>query len=128
MNWVAELISKIELYNGKLTALINGNEVTVIISNELKLFLKENQNLLIRIGKDSFKNFLLLLSEQKEEEAFMVLIRQMSAQEIIERMKMNADSLKKFNDDMDKFFCQLKKMLLNAAEKLALKLILPLIF
>jgi hypothetical protein len=127
VDWVTELVSKIEASGGYLEAFVDGQKLTATIGHDLLQFFKENKAILIRMGKQVFKDFLTLLSEKKEEEAFNLLVSSMSADEIIARINMNAAQLSAYNDTRDKFYAALKqfvmKTLMGAASKLIIGLL-----
>ena len=129
MDWVEEFLARLEsATNGVLEVKIDGKKIAAKVGDDLSKFFKDNRKLLVRIGKDTFKSFLLLVYEKKNEEAFQLLLAKMSADEIILRMEQNASELKELNDRRDVFVNKLKsfatKTLLPTTVKLVLKLIL----
>jgi len=108
--WVDLFLYKLEtLKNGVLEVEINGKTVAAVIADELKDFFKENKELLIRLGKEHFKAFLMYIHQKKEEEAFLVLLQSMNVEQLIATLKGETESLKQYNDDMDQFIKKLKK-------------------
>lgn len=127
-SWVDDLITKLEgATNGILTAKIGDETVEAFLGEQVIQFFKANRPLLISLGRDAFRSFLLLINENKEEEAFNLLVSKMEADSIIARMRMNAAQLKDHNDRRDAFHAALKKFALDTLTKLAQKLIIGLL-
>lgn len=127
-DWVNQLVVKLDgASGGVLEAEIGGQKVSAVLSAEVIKFFKENRLLLLSIGKDLFRAFLLLLSEKKEEQAFTLLLSKMEADAIIARMKMNASQLKKHNDDHDAFVAALKKWAIQTLTQAGTKLLVGLL-
>ena len=123
--WVDEFLAKLEnTKNGILEVDIGGTKIAAVISDDLKDFFKENKTLLISLGKDLFKSFLMYIYEKKEEEAFMVLLQKMSVEQMIASLKGDVESLKKYNDDMDIFVKKLKKFVTSVLLPLTAKVLL----
>jgi len=114
MDWVEELIRRLEqAVNGILKVEIGGQQIVAQITPDLVAFFKSNRTLLIRVGKETFRSFLILISEKKEEKAFGLLLAKMDADDIILRMEMNADELHELNVLKETFLNTLQKFLLN---------------
>jgi hypothetical protein len=127
-SWVDNLITKLDgATNGILTAKIGDETVEAFLGEQVIQFFKTNKRLLISLGRDAFRNFLLLINENKEEEAFNLLVEKMEADAIIARMRMNAAQLKEYNDHRDAFHAALKKFALDTLTKLAQKLLIGLL-
>jgi hypothetical protein len=123
--WVDEFLAKLEnTKNGILEVDIGGTKIAAVISDDLKDFFKENRTLLVSLGKDLFKSFLMYIYEKKEEEAFMVLLQKMSVEQMIASLKGDVESLKKYNDDMDLFVKKLKKFATSVLLPLTAKVLL----
>lgn len=132
MNWVDELLVKLEGNVGQVMSFqVGGQTISATIDAAALTFFKDNKPLLIRLGKDLFSSFLILLNEKKEEQAFDLLLSKMEADEIIARLRMDAAELQKMSDDHDSFMAALKTWALNtlsqALGKLLVGLLLPLI-
>lgn len=126
--WVDDVIAKLQgATNGILEVKIGGQTVQAFIGVEVVQFFSTNKILLERLGLDMFRNFLTLLSEKKEEEAFNVLLDKMQADEIIARLNMDANQLQQMNDDYDAFVAAAKKWALTVLEAAATKLIIGLL-
>lgn len=127
-DWVEEFVTRLETaVNGVLTAKIGGVEVAAVISDDLTEFFKKNKPLLRRVGKETFRSFLLLLHEKKDEQAFNLLLAKMDAEDIILRMEMNADALKEFNDLRKEFLESLKKFAVTTLTSVLGKVLVALI-
>ena len=127
-NWVDALIAKLEATtNGVLNVEINGEKVSVVIGLEVIQYFKENKTLLVKVGQNTFCDILKLIQEKKNEQAFMLLLAQMDAEDLIARMSLNAAELKSYNDTRDKFMASLKKFLLSTLSSLASKVIIGLL-
>jgi len=94
MNWVDEMITKMELsVNGVMEIKIGDQLVVAKISLDVVEYFKANRALLMKVGKDVFRDFLLLINEKKQEQAFNLLLARMDAEDIIARLQANAGSL-----------------------------------
>lgn len=114
-NWVEEFVTRLEAAtDGIINVEIGGEKIVAKIGDDLVDFFKKNKKLLVRVGKSTFRSFLLLLSEKKEEQAFNLLLAKMDAEDLILRMEQNADALKEYNDTRKDFYEALKKFSLNA--------------
>ena len=113
-SWVDEFVVRLEATaNGILEVEIGGEKIVAQIGDDLVSFFKKSRALLARVGKSTFRSFLLLLSEKKQEQAFNLLLAKMDAEDIILRLEMNAEELKKYNDTRKDFYDALKKFALN---------------
>jgi hypothetical protein len=96
-------------------------------SSEIQKWLKANSGLLARVGKSTFRSYLLLLGEGKNELAFQLLLAKMDAEAIIIRMDDNAELMDLYNSDRAKFLSAVmdfgRRILLPRALELALLLI-----
>lgn len=126
--WVEMFLLKLDLAkNNILEVEINGQKIAAVLANELKDFFKENKDLLIRLGKDNFKSFLMYIYQKKEEEAFMVLLQSMSIEQLLATLKNETASLKKYNDDMDLFMQKLKHFAMTVLLPITAKVLLALL-
>jgi len=113
-NWVDEFLTRIEAaVDGVLEIEVGGQKIVAEIGDDLVDFFKKSRKLLLRVGKSTFRSFLLLLSEKKEEQAFNLLLAKMDAEDLILRMEQNADALQEYNDNRKDFYDALKKFALN---------------
>lgn len=127
-DWVTKLVQRLEAIEDQiLTVEVGGTPVVVAFSDDLKEFFIGNQALLRRIGKETFKSFLALIHEKRDEEAFLLLLQKMSVDDIIARMNQNAATLAKYNDQMEEFIAKVKKFLINSVLRIASKGLLGLI-
>lgn len=128
IDWVDEIVAKLEgAVGGVLEVKIGDETVVATVGDEVVKFFKENKVLLIRLGKELFRSFLLLIHEKRDEEAFQLLLSRMQADEIIARMRMNASQLGQLNDDHDKFMAALKRWAIQALTGLGTKLLIGLL-
>jgi hypothetical protein len=126
--WVDELIAKLHgAANGVLEVEFGGQKVSAVLGKEVVEWFKDNRLMLIRIGRETFKGFLMLLHEKKEEQAFNLLLSKFEADDIIARMKMNAAELKQDNDLRDQFIQSLKKFALQVLTGVASKIVIGLL-
>lgn len=126
--WVDELIAKLDAATGGVLKVKIGDQtLSATIEAEVVNFFKNNKILLIRLGKDLFRSFLLLLNEKRDEEAFNLLLSKMAADEIIARMLMNAAQLQQMNNDHDLFMAALKKWAISAGTAAATKILIGLL-
>lgn len=128
MNWIEDFLQHLEAAtNGILKVTINGETIQAKISKDLISFLKSNKDLLLRIGKDVFRSFLLLVSEKKNEQAFGLLLAKMDADNIILRMEMNAISLSELNKNKEDFIASLKKLMKDTLLPITVKVLVGLL-
>lgn len=115
MDWVEEFLARLEAAtDGVLNVEVGGQKIVAEIGDDLVDFFKKNKKLLIRVGKSTFRSFLLLLSEKQEEQAFNLLLAKMDAEDIILRLEMNAEALKEYNDTRHEFYDALRKFAWSA--------------
>ncbi len=127
--WVDSVIARLESSaDGVMQVEIGGQNMVATFGPEFVKFFKENKAVLTRMGLETFRDFVLLLSEKKEEEAFKLLALRMEADDIIAMINMSADELQSHNDARDRFHEALKKfalsLLTGAASKILLGLLL----
>lgn len=126
--WVDEVVAKLDGATGGVLEVKIGDEtVSAFIGAEVIDFFKSNKILLVRLGKDTFRSFLLLIHQKRDEEAFNLLLAKMEADQIIARMLMNAQQLQQVNDNNDKFVAALKKWAISALTQAATKLLIGLL-
>jgi hypothetical protein len=131
-DWVSEIIVKlVAATNGVLQVEIGGVMVNAELGKGIIQFLTANKDFLLRLGQESFSDFLYLLKEKKEEEAFQFLALRMNADDIIAQIEAEAGSLAQANDDYDQFIADLiafgKTIVVPILSKVLLGLLLPLI-
>jgi hypothetical protein len=127
--WVENVIARLESSAGGVMEMeIGGQNVVATFGPEFIRFFKENKAVLVRMGVDMFREFVMLLSEKREEEAFDLIAAQMEADDIIAKINMTADELRDHNDARDRFETALQKfaisLLTGAASKILLGLLL----
>jgi len=94
MTWVDEMITKMELaVNGVMQIKVGDELVVAKVSQDVVDYFKANKKLLEKVGKSVFRNFLALINEKKQEQAFNLLLSHMDAEDIIARLSSNAASL-----------------------------------
>jgi len=128
INWVDELVAKLTAsVDGTIQVQLGGETVSAFFGKQTIEWFKNNKILLLRVGKRAFKDFLMLLAEKKEEQAFALLLEKMDAENIIARMNMNSAMLKDDNNLHDQFVASLKKFVVTTLTALAAKVIIGLI-
>jgi hypothetical protein len=128
MEWIEEFIARLEqATNGILKVEIGGQPVVAQISSDLIAFFKQNRALLVRVGKETFRSFLVLISERKEEQAFNLLLAKMDADDIILRMEMNAQELQQLNATKEEFLVVLRKFLVSTMLPMVAKVLFALL-
>jgi len=129
VSWVDDLLAKLSAMDksGVLTYKIGDQTATVFIGTETVKFLVENKALLIAIGLDSFRQFLNLMHEKRNEEAFDVLVAGMGADAIINRLNLNAEELCRLNDEWDKFKAAAEQFAIKLLESAAIKIVVGLL-
>jgi len=128
IDWVDEVVAKLEgAAGGVLEVKIGDETISTVVGDAIIKFFKDNKILLIRLGKDLFRSFLLLIHEKRDEEAFQLLLSRMQADEIIARMRMNAAQLAQLNNDHDNFMIALKKWAVTFLTGLSTKLLIGLL-
>lgn len=126
-SWVEQVISMFEVSNGSLTISIDGTPITIPIEQDLISFFTTNKALLVRVGQETFQNFLMLLNEKKDEAAYDLLLAKMNADDMIAKMNADATELQKMNDDWDQFMIQLKTFAETTLEGIGEKVLIALI-
>lgn len=129
-DWVGTLIVKLETATtGVLDFEVGGVPINAQLGIALIQFLKTNKDFLIKLGQDDFVDFLYLLHEKKEEEAFLLLSAKMDADDIISKMEADAGALQQLNDAHDKFVADLidfgKTAVLPTLAKALIGLLIP---
>lgn len=128
-NWVEEFLARLEAAtDGILNVEIGGQKIVAQIGKDLIQFFKTNKQILIRVGKSTFRSFLLLISEKKDEQAFNLLLGKMEAEDIILRMEQNAEILKEYNDNRHAFYEAMKKFTLGTLLPATAKVLFVLLF
>ena len=126
--WVDELIAKLDGATGGILEVKIGNEtVSAFIGDEFIKFFKDNRVLLVLLGKDAFRNFILLIHQKRDEEAFQLLLTKMGANEIIARMRLNAAQLQQANNDHDAFIAAVKKWTIQFLTQALTKILMGLL-
>ena len=114
MNWVEEFLARLEAStDGIMSVKIDGQTLKTKLGRDFISFFRNNHKLLLMIGKDVFRSFLLLVYEKKTEEAFLLLLSKMDAEAIILRMEQNGKALKELNDRRKEFYSKLKEFTLE---------------
>jgi len=127
-DWVTQLMAKLQtITNGKLDVTINGKLVEVPISQDLIQFFLANKQVLTTLGLDLFRQFLDLLQEKKQQDAFDLLLSAMSIDEMINRLNMDAAQLASDNQHRDDFIAALEKFAEDELVGLAGKAIMALL-
>jgi len=108
-DWIYQLLSDLDalptdpvLQQCELVAIQQG--LPTIIQ-----FVLSNKDLLVKMGRNGFKDFLTLWEHGEEEEAFNSMLVAMGPDELVRRFNANADELKRINDDWDAFCVQAEK-------------------
>lgn len=113
-NWVDNFLAHLDAAtDGILSVKIGRTTVSARITKDLAEFFKDNKDLLSRVGKETFRSFLLLIHEKKDEQAFNLLLAKMDADDIILRMEINAQEMGKVNKTRSDFLESLKELVLN---------------
>lgn len=125
MDWVMELINKLEAAkDGKIAVEIDGQVLWAKFTPDLIKFFKDNKGMLLRVGRETFRGFLMLLHEKKNSEAFNLLLGKMSADDIIARIGQNAEALKQENDLRDDFIKSIENFLVKTLAPHMLKVMI----
>jgi hypothetical protein len=128
ISWVDQVLARLEnTVNGVLDVQIGGESIQAIISPEFVSWFKNNKPLLLNLGKHTFTNFLLLIHEKREEEAFQVVLSKMSADQIIAKIQQNTQVLAECNKLRDDTIAALKKLALSILTSVATKALLGLL-
>lgn len=126
--WVDQFLAKLTAASDNILKVdIGGTTIKAEISDDLKQFFLENKSLLVRVGKEAFGNFLFLIHQNKDEQAFMILLAKMDADELIAALKQEASEMAAYNALMEKFISQVKKLLVSTGLRLASKALLALL-
>ena len=113
-DWVSELITRFELAkNGTIQINIDGKIINTTIASDIIEYFSTNRIILERMGIDVFKQFLQLISESKNEQAFNIILAKMSADDIIIRIQQNASSLNHETQTTEAFIESLKKFVIS---------------
>jgi predicted CopG family antitoxin len=108
-DWVTEMVVKMAAAtNGVLQVEIGGVMVNAELGKGIIQFLVTNKDFLLRIGQESFSDFLYLLKEKREEDAFLLLSSKMNADDITAQIEAEAGALTQANTDYDTFVADLK--------------------
>jgi hypothetical protein len=127
-DWVDNLITYFNAASsGTIQFEIGGQVIKTTLALDFISFFKDNKTLLIHIGKDLFKDFLVLIFERKEEEAFNLLAKNMTADDIIARMNQNYMTLDEYNKDRDKFEAAAKTFLIASVAPAIIKILIGLL-
>jgi hypothetical protein len=125
MDWVDELIARLEASkDGEIAVEISGQVLVAKFTPDLTKFFKDNQALLLRVGKETFRSFIVLLHEKKNSEAFNLLLAKMSADDIIARINQNSDALQQQNELNEKLMKALETWFIRTLAPHALKVLL----
>lgn len=128
MGWVNELVGRLdEAKDGILEVEVGGQKIVAKITQDFVSYFKENKKLLQRVGKRVFLNFLLLLNEKKQEQAFNLLLAHMTAQDIIQRLQNNAMSLAEQTKLTEEFHASMKKFAISTLTPTLIKLMIGLL-
>ena len=127
--WVDNIISKLSISptGGIVIDTSDGKTTTVTITPDVILFFINNRGLLGRLGQQTFRDFLMLVQSQKNEEAFQLLLTKMNADDIIDRLNNNADSMHQVNNDHDAFILACQNFVFNVLVPAVLKVLLGLL-
>jgi hypothetical protein len=126
-DWVDSLVTQLEANGGKFVASIDGQTVLVTVGKPIALFCVENQVMLRKVGQATFRHMLDLMSEKKNEEAFMLLLKGMNPDDIIDHMNGNSDELAADTDQRKAFWDKLESLALTIGKSIILKAIVGLI-
>lgn len=120
--WVEEFLVKVGAsVNGVLEVDVGGQTIKAQLEDDVKTFLLGNKLLLVRLGKESFRNFLFLVHQKRDEEAFMLLLAKMDADQLISVLKQDAAELSQYNTMMENFIAKVKQLLISTSLRLASK-------
>ena len=126
-DWVDNLVTQLEANGGKFVASINGQTVLVTVGKPIALFCLENQAMLRKVGQATFRHMLDLMSEKKNEEAFMLLLKSMSPDDIIDHMNQNSEELAANTNPRKAFWDKLESLALTIGQSIILKAIVGLL-
>lgn len=106
--WVDNVVSHItSSADGILTYQIGGVQVSTEVGLATLKFFKERKEFLLRLGLETFRDFLYLVHTKRNEEAFLLISSKMDADDIITQLALDAESLKEHNDNFDQFKVEL---------------------
>lgn len=126
--WVSDLLAKIKTTDGVVQVQQpDGTTVSVQLGPDIVQFLTDNADLISMMGADAFKEFLTLVSEKKTDEAFSLLLKEMTPDQIIAQMNANAGELADYNDSWDAFVKEFEAFSISLLENAASKALLLLI-
>lgn len=95
--WFDDLITRLEesLASGEEISWkgFDGETVLIEIKKELIDLIKDNRSMLVRIGRDTFKEFLQLWSKREEFEALVVVYDKLDNTELISKYKEDSAKL-----------------------------------
>lgn len=125
MNWIEELIAKMEACVGGVMQVKIGDQLFVAqVQQDLVDYFKANKTILEKVGKSTFRSFLLLINEKKEAQAFNLLLAKMDADDIIARIESNTQSLSQQNTLNEQFVQSLSNFLLKKLAPTMLKVLI----
>jgi len=128
MNWVEDLIKALEGSLGKILAItVNGQTIQAMVTADAIKFFKENKDTLKKMGKQQLADFLGLIHQGKRDEAFNLMLKSMSADDIIAQMNLTTEELKAWNDNRQKFWDALEAFALKTLAPQLLKVIVALL-
>lgn len=128
MDWVDKLIEAMESSVGKiLTITVNGQTVQAMVQQDAIDFFRQNKSVLSKMGKQTFADFLGLISAGKRDEAFHLMLQSMSAEDIIAQMQMTTEELKVWNENREKFLGALKEFALKTLAPQLLKVLVAML-
>ena len=126
--WVDRLILAMRGSVGKnLTITIGGQNVTAFITQDALNFFLQNQIVLAEMGKQAFVDFMSLTNQGKQDAAFELMLKSMTASDIIAQMQMTHDELKAWNDAKAKFISSLENFALTTLTPQLLKILVGLL-
>lgn len=124
-DWVAQVIGKLQSSsNGLMEIQVGNSTVGAVLEPEFVKFFETNKVLLLKIGIDLFTEFVSLVHQKRNEEAFDLLAAQMDVDEIISKINLDADGLQQHNDERDKFEQQLEAFAISLVTSAASKIVL----
>jgi hypothetical protein len=92
--WIIDFINMLEQSAGKPIKInFEGKEVVVEIGKEVVDFIQKNLDSLLNIGKDTFKEALLLMSEDRDFDARVKIYEQLDNDELIDKYKADTIQL-----------------------------------
>jgi hypothetical protein len=92
--WVVDFINMLEQSAGKPVKIdFEGKEIVVEIGKEVVNFIRSNSDLLLNIGKDTFKEALLLMSEGNDFDATVRIYDKLDNDELLDKYKADTIQL-----------------------------------